>query len=499
MASYKKNPPQANVLMNSMRSMGYSFESAIADILDNSISAQAHSIRINFPTEPSYCYVSILDDGLGMSNDDLFNAMKYGSITDENKRSENDLGRFGLGLKSASLSQCKRLTVISKINRDVSAYVWDLDIIEDQRDWTIQELNQLEISDLPNIDTLLNQKTGTLVIWQNFDIIEKSSGDIFTTLDSYKEKTANYISLIFHRFLNDDKDKRIEIFVNNHSLTGLDPFLEEHKKTNHRREFYIPIKDSKGTERYIRVKPYVLPFQKDMTKEDFKKIGGVENYKVKQGFYIYRNKRLIVWGTWFGLPKSELTKNARVKVDIPNTLDDIWSLDIKKQNATIPRLIKNHLKSAVEEAMNISIKSQEYRGRIKNIDDHLDYIWQIVECRDGKSVYKINRESKIFQLLKDEEIADSIISKFDMILEEIENSIPYHQIYIDMSKNQIFDEIEDERIKNIENKARILIDLSKKMGNKSIIDVIDVLFNSEPFCKFPNMKIKLLEEYTVGN
>lgn len=499
MARYRKNSPEANVLMNSMRSMGYSFESAVADVLDNSISAQSHNIQINFPKEPSNCYITILDDGLGMANEELYQAMKYGSLLNGSDRSESDLGRFGLGLKSASLSQCKKLTVASKKDNVISAYVWDLDIIEEKKDWIIQELDQLEVNNIIDIYNLKNLDSGTLVVWENFDIIEKSTGDIFTTLDNYKEKTANYLSLIFHRYLNEEKSKAINIRINNYTLVGLDPFLENHNKTNHRREFYIPIKDSEGIERYIKVKPYVLPFQKDMTKDDFSKIGGVENYRTKQGFYIYRNKRLIVWGTWFGQPKNELTKNARIRVDIPNTLDDIWSLDIKKQNATIPRIIKNQLKSAVEEAMHIAIKSQVYRGRIKNVDDHFDYIWNIIEDRDNKNTYKINRNSKVFELLKDEDINDSIINKFEMVLEEIESSIPYQQIYIDMSKNQISNEVDEERIKDIENKALILLNLSKKMGKTDNKEIINKIFNSEPFCKFNTIRLKLLEEQTIGN
>ena len=130
MAIQKINEPVANVLMNSMRSMGYTFEAAIADIVDNSISAKAERIDIKFPVDPGHIYVAICDDGSGMDSDELFDAMKYGSEKKKNGRSTDDLGRYGLGLKSASLSQCRKLTVISKKDGRYSAYSWDLDVIE---------------------------------------------------------------------------------------------------------------------------------------------------------------------------------------------------------------------------------------------------------------------------------------------------------------------------------------------------------------------------------
>ena len=499
MAIQKNNPPKANILMNSMRSMGYSFESALADVIDNSISANARNIQIIFPTEPTECYVSICDDGYGMSADALYNAMKYGCDVENGDRTEYDLGRFGLGLKSASLSQCRNLTVASKVNGKISAYVWDLDFVEEKENWAILELDSNEIEHIKEVDWLKCREFGTLVIWEKFDIIEKATGDVFTTLDNYKERSANYLSLIFHRFINDDKEKKIKIKINNYELVGLDPFLEKHKKTNPRKEIQIPIEDSNGIERYITVKPYILPFQKDLSKEDIKKIGGIENSRTKQGFYIYRNQRLIIWGTWFGLPKNELTKNARIKVDIPNKLDDIWEIDIKKQNATIPRKIRTQLTRAVEEAMELSIKSQAYRGRIQNVNAQFDYVWNRIEERDNKYLLKINRNSKIFEFLKGEDIDDSIMNKFEMVLEEIENTVPYQQIYIDMSGNKIADENCDERIKEISNKAEFLLDIYKGMGSNDIKESLDKIFLSEPFCKYPSLKQKLLEEHGNEN
>lgn len=493
MPVYKPNEPTADVLMTSMRSMGYTFEAAIADVIDNSISARANIIEVKFPIEPQDCFIAICDNGVGMDCSELFDAMKYGSKLKSTHREEGDLGRFGLGLKSASLSQCRKLTVVSKKNNVLSAYVWDLDYIELKKEWLIMECSQEEILKIKFLKFLDGKDSGTIVLWENFDFIEKSTGGVYTELSKLSDITAEYLSLIFHRFLNKDKLRKIEIKINNFYLKGMDPFLEKHNKTNPRREIKLAIKDSYDIERYVTVQPFVLPFQKDLSKEDIKALGGINDYRTKQGFYIYRNERLIIWGTWFGRPRSELTKHARVCVDIPNTLDDIWGIDIKKQSARIPNIIKKQLTKAVDEAMDIAVKAQTYRGRIEKVEDNLDYMWDRVKERDNQYIYKINRESKIFDIIKDS-VGDTDWNKIDMILEEIENAVPYQQIYIDKSQNKIFDEITDERMIEIESKAMILISMAMSLGDTDKHAIIERLFLSEPFSKYPNLKEKLMSE-----
>lgn len=494
MDKYTKNSPTADILMFSMRAMGYSFESAIADIMDNSISAFAKNIFLKFPIDPSDCYIAICDDGIGMTKEELFDAMKYGSEQKREGRNADDLGRFGLGLKSASLSQCRKLTVASKKNGEISAYIWNLDVVLEKQDWIMIECSSYQISAIKQIEWLDNLESGTVVVWENFDYIEKNSGNVYAELSKYKESTANYISLIFHRFLNKQGANKLKIKLNNYEIQGLDPFLENHNKTNIRRRIEIPIEDSDGIERSVIVQPYVLPFQKDLSEEDKKLSGGIENYRSKQGFYVYRNERLIVWGTWFGRHRDELTKYARIRVDIPNTLDDIWGIDIKKQNAKIPAIIKNRLTRAVDEAMDIAVKAQTYRGRVEKVDDKIDYIWDRVKGRGEQYTYKINRESRIFELIKDK-IDDTTWNYIDMVLEEIEQSVPFQQIYIDKSQNKIDEDLNDEYVAEIKSKAQMLITMSQATGQSDMKSVIEMLFSSEPFCKCEALKQELLEEY----
>ena len=491
MPVYRQNQPEADILINSMRSMGYTFEAAISDIIDNSIGMGAQRVQLFFPIDPTDCYVAICDNGCGMTSEKLFESMRYGSSSPVIKRDENDLGRFGLGMKAASLSQCRKVTVISKKNGVLSACSWDLDYIEQNRNegWALAEYSQEEIKELRHFDWLEEYDTGTVVLWEHFDYIEKSSGNVYEELSKYSESTCKYISLIFHRFLNREHNP-VSIMVNTFEVEGLDPFLTNHKKTNARRKISIPVPASDGKEYYVSVQPYVLPFQKDMSKADIERIGGMENYRTSQGFYIYRNQRLIIWGTWFGRQKSELTKHARVLVDIPNTLDDIWGIDIKKQNAQIPRILRNQLKKAVDEAMDISVREQTHRGRISKVDDDIDYIWDRIQERGGQFSYKINRNSRIFDLLRDK-VDDSVWSRIDMVLEEIENSVPYQQIYIDKSQNQVNEDSDDNRKAEIEAKAVILINIALELGNNERQEIIETLFKSEPFSKYPELKEKL--------
>jgi len=490
MSKNKQLLPKAATLMGSLRSMGYSFESAIADVIDNSISAHASKVQVLFPTNPlAYLAVGIMDNGEGMSNDELLEAMRYGSMASEDQRADDDLGRFGMGMKSASLSQCRRLTVISFDGIEYHGYRWDYSYILEKQDWIIQELSKKEIETIPYSDTFLRQKAGTLVVWDDFDVLSKSSGgQVYETLTELRNTVEQSLALIFHRYLSASDNTKLEIQINNLSVSPLDPFLERHPKTTSKKERTIAIPDSDGVERLIRIKPYVLPFATDLKEKDKKLIGGVENLRAKQGFYIYRNKRLIIWGTWFGMNKrAELTKNARIRVDIPNSLDDIWAIDIKKQNASIPKKILNQMKKTVMDALEISVNQQTYRGRTRNVNDNIDYIWERKEGRNDTFFYQINRESKLYQYIR-ESMSDQDIIYLDMLVTEIEKNIPIQQMYIDKSNEAISVEETDSRIDDVFQMAVAMANTLKSVRKDEIESIVDDLMKSEPFCHYPKLR-----------
>lgn len=494
MSKFKENIPQADMLMGSMRSMGYSFEAAIADVIDNSISAQCSCVKVLFPsTCTDIKAVGVLDDGMGMDADTLFEAMRYGSSDTSEERDENDLGRFGLGMKSASMSQCRILTVVSKQDNVYCCYTWNYNIICEQKRWIVIEHTREEIEALPYINELKSIETGTLVIWQDFDVIEKSNdGRVFDFLNERKDSLDKYLGLIYHRFLTDAKKSNLKIYINNGRVKPLDPFLELHPKTTSKKSKTIEINDSNGFERLITIKPFILPYATDLSDKDKQLIGGIENLRSKQGFYIYRNKRLIIWGTWFGMKhRAELTKNARIRVDIPNTLDDIWGINIMKQKAIIPKSIQHRMKKTVLEAMEISVAKQTHRGRRENIEN-LDYIWDRIEGRNKTYFYQINRDSKVFKMIR-EKMSDEDFVYLDMLISEIEKNIPINQIYIDKSNEAIFIEEDNDRFDEVFQLGITIVDSIKE--TRYFTEIIGDLMKSEPFCRYPKVQEALLRHY----
>ena len=485
----KESIPFAPHLIESMRSLGYSFETAIADLIDNSISAS--SKRIDIVMDPSENpYLIILDDGCGMSNNELEEALRYGAKNPTDKRKDSDLGRFGLGLKSASLSQGRKLIVVSKKDNMLSCYSWDLDYIIDKKGWVLLEYSIEEISKLPKIELLNNKESGTYVLLQNFDRVSSSTINLSSTLNANMNFTIDHIALVFHRFL----DSGLEIFVNNKKIDSRDPFLTTNKGTTSLREQKFFIDNDE-----IKIKPYILPFINKMSVEDLEKVGGKEDLKSNQGFYVYRNKRLIIWGTWFRLTrKEELGKLARVMVDIPSTLDYMWNIDIKKSSASLPDIIKKNLYACIEESVFKSKSVHEYRGRKQTVNESINYIWERIELRDGCFQYKINRNLPQIKLL--EESLDFNQQKLlEKTIKYIEDEFPSQSLYLDISKGkiktQMDEEDEDEKIDFLFNEINEQLDYCSKYG-LDIEKTLEMLLSTEPYCKYEKLKdkFKILEE-----
>lgn len=439
MATRIENNPSPNVLMNSMRSIGYSFKVALADVIDNSISAKAKNVYIYSPINEDNLAIGILDDGEGMDDEELFNAMKYGS--DREEYGEGELGRFGVGLKSASLSQCRVLTVVSKLYKNLNAYKWDLDEVINQKQWCCLKLNDKEINDIPYICELKKLDHGTLVVWENFDVIaKKSKNHVSQYLIDEMYDAEKHLSLVFHRYLN---DKNIKIFINNGQINGLDPFLENNPKTDSKSPSELKCEGS-----LIKVQAFILPHQNDLTDKDLEKLGGMDYFRSGQGFYVYRNKRLIIYGTWFRLSatnvSSELYKYGRIKVDIPNSLDDIWEIDIKKQNAVIPKTILNQLKTEVINVCNRSKDKTNKRAKL-TLDKDDKSMWKKSLDREGKEVFSINEDSDFLKSFLDE-FEDKDKLKILNLVEIISATLPTDDIHKSICNRNISNEIDEEKI-----------------------------------------------------
>ena len=471
------SPPAAAALMESTRCIGYSFESAISDILDNSISASAKNIWI-YSTPSDDPFVTILDDGDGLTKEELIAAMRYGANPNE-KREETDLGRFGLGLKMASLSQCRCLTVISKTESGVISCRWDLDRVIQTDQWTLQILSDSEVQDLPSVGDLHKLSHGTRVIWQNLDKLKERAVKVDELMSQTLLSCKKHLSMIFHRFM-EPKNNPLNIYLNHDKLVPLDPFFTSSNLTRSLPEQSIIIQGQ-----VVTVKPYVLPPESKMKPADLEKIGGLQ--RNLQGFWVYRNKRLIIPGTWFKLSRSkELSKLARVRVDIPNSLDSIWDIDVKKSSASVPVIFQHDFEKILEKVIETSEYKYKFRGR-KVSDSNKHFIWDKY-AHDGGYRYSVNKEHPVVKNCLDS-VDKSMQGAILELIKYLEDSIPYNDIFNTMGEAKLsVPEITSEEIEALIENGRKLIDKGLKVDNLKTI---------EPFMNYQEV-LDRLKNYESG-
>lgn len=407
----------AKALLTGLRAIGYSFSTAVADIMDNSISALATEIRIfsdPLADDPYFCF---LDNGFGMSRKELDNAMLPGSDREEKEDSEIELGRFGLGLKSASLSQCRVFTVVSKKYGKINAMSFNLDVIEQENKLLLLELSDEEINELPHVADLKKYESGTLVIWTSFDKIEDSAKNFEDSFRSVVAESKKHVEFVFHRFYN-----QIAIFYNEKRIERRDPFLiDSVGRQQTGRTTNITIDDS-----VITVIPYTLPFANTLTSEEKALLGNPKSIYDDQGFYLYRNKRLISWGGWMRMGiRSELNKLARIQIDIPSSLDAVWTLDVKKSSAKIPDKIKERIKMAIEDSISRSKRTTRFPG-VKEQSVECK-VWDRINEHEGRVRYQINRSLPAIAALS-EAIGENEKQLLEIVLSQIECYLPKYSI-----------------------------------------------------------------------
>ncbi|MCR0983139.1 ATP-binding protein [Roseomonas populi] len=418
-------PPLAPLLMNSLRAVGYSMRAALADLLDNSVSAGARTIEINLSSQavPS---LTILDDGCGMDADALVSAMRFGSRDPRLAREPTDLGRFGLGLKTASLSQCKRFTVASVVNGSLSVARWDLDECERLEAWWL-ERPEPEALPADVLASLKSRKSGTVILWEKLDRLVEPSGDVHNAFNAVMNDAADHLALTFHRYLGGEFGKGFDIRLNGRSLPRIDPFLEGHSRgqTLHRETFLL---DGQT----VCVSPFVLPFPSRLGAQDLERAGGRENLKSNHGFYIYRGGRLVVPGGWFRIiPADELLRLARVRVELPVALDHIWKIDIRKTTAEPPPALRPHLKRIVGDVATRSKRVYTHRGTVQLTAERVP-IWLRQDDRDGAASWVVNRAHPAVASITEGQHSGADVSR---LLSLLESTLPAHEIYLHISND----------------------------------------------------------------
>lgn len=422
MALEEDLPPEPR-LMESMRSVGYTLEAALADLVDNSISASSTEVDVDFSSCP-YDYVSIVDNGHGMSLEEARMAMRLAGMSPLTERSEDDLGRFGLGLKTASLSQCRDLTVITLGPDGLVGLEWDLDHLARTGRWAVQVLSRDEMDPLPGTPELLGRGHGTVVLWRKLDALRNQVGDD-AGFDRAMLDARQHLQLVFHRFIGGEHGRPLQIRMNGTPLEAIDPFLQSHKATSRGPEETFQIDGAT-----VHIRPFTLPHLSRLSAKDRQRAMIAGSLRDSQGFYVYRAKRLVIWGTWFRIRQREdLAKLARVRVDIPNTLDHLWALDIKKSAAQPPPEVKQRLKRFSERMVEPSRRTFNYRGR--KVDDPVVRAWNVVE-NGAEFRYEINREHPLLTSFADD-LSPEALQSLNQILRLLEQSFPADDLFSRLS------------------------------------------------------------------
>ena len=375
--------PYAASLIEGLRDFGYSLETAMADVIDNSITAGARNISLEADTTSANPWIAIIDDGHGMDEVELIEAMRLGTKNPLDNRDAKDLGRFGLGLKSASFSQCRSLTVVSRKNGVTSCAAWDLDRVKDTNKWEIELISDWRKFSV----TQTIGATGTAVIWQNLDRLNSGlriiHPDSTKVLNESLSKAVNYLQLVFHRFMQGPNPRMI-LTLNGKQLMPHDPFVEDLPSRQSDPEEILRLTAGK-----VAIQSVTLPHHKRMTPARWEELGRGEGMLKTQGFYIYRAERLIIAGSWLGLAKqTELTKLARVRVDIPNSMDAEWKIDVKKASAQLPVVVRKRLSSILERISGNSKRVYQTRGR-KLVSNEQLPLWER-QLRAGKISFQPN-------------------------------------------------------------------------------------------------------------
>lgn len=470
-------------LLESMRSIGYTVESAVADVIDNSLAGGARNVDVLFSASGPF-EVAVLDDGTGMSREDAVTAMRLAATSPTAERRPEDLGRFGLGLKTASLSQCRTLTVASTKGGETTVLRWSLDHVIHSGEWSLLELEVDEASELLGFDEFAALKAGTLVHWGDLDQLTKTAGPDQADLDRVAVQVRDHIALVFHLFISGDGARQISFRLNRGAVPAIDPFLSHSMKTQQTEWEPIDIEGER-----VCLKAYTLPYLKRLSAADRARALQLGGLRETQGFYVYRGSRLVIWGTWFRVaPRSEMAKLTRVRVDIPNTLDHLWALDIKKSTASPPPQVRRRLSELAKTMMLPSQRVQEFRGRRVSQPTKVDLMWDL-RINGEEFTYEINVEHPSLQAFS-RELTNEQRQQLELVLSDIESTFPIIDAHNRMSGDKVpeSDRPDDEIIERARESWRLM----HANGIDSETFIMS-LTGAEPYYLVSNFEQKLRE------
>lgn len=423
-------PPRASAMIEALRGLGYSPAAAIADVIDNSIAAGASEVDVQFEWRGKQSSIAIVDNGSGMDAAALDMAMRLGERSPLDHRSESDLGRFGLGLKTASFSQARRLTVASRREGPVSSLRWDLDVLRDdpKGEWTLLEGAAPGSAIL--LASLEKMKSGTVVLWENLDRIV-SAGVTDKHFLALVDRVEKHLSMVFHRFL---EGRRLTVRINGSPIRPWDPFLSARSDTWR-----------SGSDRFavngheVVVEGFVLPHKDRLPPKVYEDAAGPDGWTSQQGFYVYRHERLLVAGHWLGLgqgrswTKEEPFKLARIRLDIPNSADEDWKIDIRKSTARPPQEARQRLSLFAEDVRQRARRVFAFRGKSErgSRSGPISPAWRATRSADGLR-YRVERDHPAVASVIEQAgaLRDDVIA----MLRVIEETVPVQQIWLDTAE-----------------------------------------------------------------
>lgn len=481
-------------MLESLRGLGYSTAAALADIIDNSISAGATTVDLQFNWKEKSSNIYVLDDGPGMNDQELESAMTLGDKNPLEARLAHDLGRFGMGLKTASFSQCKRLTVASRRDGVTSCLRWDLNLLTANPDmgWALIEGPAPGSEDLPgNLDSLDH---GTIVIWEVLDRIVTESFAVNDFLALMEEQVERHLAMVFHRLL-DGHYPKLRLNLNGKKIEAWDPFLSGHPA----KPWTSPAQGHRTSCGDIEVQCHVLPHRDKLSDREYEVNGGPAGWNAQQGFYVYRNQRLLVAGGWLGLGqprawnREEPHRLARIRLDIPNTADADWKIDVKKSVARPPVALRPWLISMATDTRERARQVFAYRGSPTNVNagKPIEQAWKMERTSKGIR-YRIDEaHPSIAAVLDDATSAqkDLIIS----MLRVIEETVPIQKIWLDTAEQKetpvtSFGSSSDEVV------LKVMKTLFRNLVGKKGMDIEDArarLAGTDPFQNFPHLIAQL--------
>lgn len=386
-------PPDPASLAESLRDFGYTLPTALADLLDNSLTAEASEIEIQMESAGKESHIAVIDNGAGMTAQELKNAMRMGAGGPIATRRAGDLGRFGLGLKTASLSQGRCVTVITKSKADATLSVrrWDLHHIGSSG-W--QLLTQPGKAAGRYVEHIGSLPHGTAVVIEDLDRSAFLMEDRARALDHLGralDSVRRHLCMVFHRFIEDG----VSITVGQTRLKPWDPFLPDRSTRLH-----IETLRLRGLE--MTVTPYVLPHHSRLTDDEHDRAAGPNGWNSHQGFFVYRCKRLIVPGTWLslGIKKEDHFKLARIQVDLPNGLDADWHLNVMKSHVAAPPALREDFRRIASEVRRAASEVYRYRGERQAPTNAPPqrYVWKRDELKTGVR-YRVDRSHPVIRAL----------------------------------------------------------------------------------------------------